>query len=92
VASPAVTDPFSVIARNAFRAPSVRFYDVSLIKKFALTKRASLGVEINAFNVFNQALFAAPTASSSSAFFGLITASTPGTNPRQLQFGLRLAF
>jgi hypothetical protein len=90
--SPNVTDPFSVIARNAFRAPSIRFYDLSLIKKFALSERVSLGVEANAFNVFNNALFAAPTASLSSSFFGLITATAAGTNPRQLQFGLRLAF
>jgi hypothetical protein len=92
VVTPTLTDPFSVIRRNAFRAPSVRFYDLSLIKKFAITERVSLGVEANAFNVFNHTLFAAPTASLSSAFFGVVTATAAGTNPRQLQFGLRLAF
>ena len=90
--SPAVTDPFSVIGRNAFRAPSIYSYDLSLIKRFAITERMSLGVEANAFNVFNRALFAAPTASLSSGFFGVITATAAGTNPRQLQLGCKLSF
>jgi len=34
-----VTDPFLPIARNAFRAPRVAFYDVSLIKQFPLTEK-----------------------------------------------------
>ena len=92
VVSPTVTDPLSTIGRNAFRAPSIRVYDLSLIKRFALTERVSLHVEANAFNVFNNTLFAAPTASLSSSFFGLITATAPGTNPRQLQFGCKLSF
>jgi len=92
-----VTDPFNNIGRNALRAPRVRFYDLSLIKRFALTESVALGFELNAFNVFNQANFAAPVASLADSRFGLITSTLSGgqssvSNPRQLQLGLKLTF
>jgi len=96
--SPApITDPFNNIGRNSFRAPRVRSYDISLIKRFAITEVVALGFELNAFNVFNQANFAAPVASLADSRFGLITSTLSGgqssaSNPRQLQLGLKLTF
>jgi hypothetical protein len=87
-----VTDPFAVIARNAYRAPRIAFYDLSLIKQFQLTEQMRLGFEANAFNLFNRANFSAPTGNLSSAIFGRITSTRAGTNPRQIQFGLKLSF
>lgn len=87
-----VNDPFSSIERNAFRAPSVYTYDVSLIKRFYITERVQVGLEVNAFNVFNRTNFGAPNTNLSSAFFGQVSGLAPGTTPRQLQFGLKLNF
>lgn len=87
-----VRDPFDNVGRNAFRSPRVMFYDASLAKQFFFTERINLGVEINAFNVFNQVNFAAPVSILSSATFGQITSTRAGTNPRQLQLGVKLSF
>lgn len=87
-----VIDPLSVIPRNAFRAPKVMYYDVSLIKKFQITEKARLNLEANIFNVFNRASFAAPVANLSSALFGRITSTLAGTNPRQIQLGAKFSF
>ena len=87
-----VTDPFAVITRNAYRAPRIAFYDLSLFKQFQLTEKMRLGFEANAFNLFNRANFSASTANLSSALFGRITSTRVGTNPRQIQFGLKLSF
>jgi hypothetical protein len=92
-----VTDPFAPIARNAFRAPSVRSFDLAAIKQFRLTERVALGLEVNAFNVFNNVNLAAPVSTLSDARFGQITSTLAGShgssaNPRQLQVGLRVRF
>jgi hypothetical protein len=93
LATPAnVTDVFAQIPRNALRSPSVKVYDVSLIKHFTLTERAGLRFEANVFNIFNQVQFAAPITVLSDARFGLITGTRAGTNPRQIQFGLKLSY
>lgn len=91
VANP-ITDPFVSIARNVLRAPAVKFYDVSLLKRIALRERVMLNLELNAFNVFNRAQFAAPVASLSDARFGRVTSTVGNTNPRQLQLGVKLMF
>ena len=87
-----VTDLSLPIQRNAFRAARIAAYDLSLIKQFHLTETLRLGFEANAFNLFNRVNFSAPTANLSSALFGRITSTRAGTNPRQIQFGLKLSF
>jgi hypothetical protein len=87
-----ITDPFTAMARNEFRSPSVRVYDASLLKRFRLSERFTLGFEANAFNLFNRAQFAAPVRVLTNPRFGRITSTRAGTNPRQLQFGLKLSF
>jgi hypothetical protein len=90
-----VTDPFASIARNAFRAPRVLVYDVSMNKQLRLSERLSLRVEANFFNVFNHANFAPPATANqalSSSRFGELTVTRTNLTPRQIQFGLKLAF
>lgn len=87
-----VTDPFLPIQRNAFHAQSVKAYDLSLIKRIAVTERVAVGLEVNAFNLFNHANFAAPISDLSNARFGQITGTLANSNPRQLQLGLKLNF
>jgi hypothetical protein len=87
-----ITDPFAGVSRNALRAPSIRYYDFSLLKQIALHERWKARLELNAFNVFNHPNFAAPSAARSSALFGRIVASRAGAPPRQIQLGLKLTF
>lgn len=87
-----VTDPFAQIQRNALRAPMIRFYDLSLLKRFEITERVRMVFEANLFNAFNLVNFRAPTSDLSSALFGRTTGSAATTTPRQLQLGLKLSF
>ena len=87
-----ITDPFAGISRNALRAPSIRYYDFSLLKQIALRERLRVRLELNAFNIFNHPNFAAPSGARSSALFGRIVASRAGAPPRQIQLGLKLWF
>jgi hypothetical protein len=87
-----VLDPYAVTRRNELRGPFVQSYDVSLIKKFALGENRQLGFEANFFNVFNQAILGPPVAVLSDARFGRVTGTLGGSNPRQIQLGLKFAF
>jgi hypothetical protein len=87
-----VTDPYAATRRNSLFGPAVRFYDLSLIKKVALREQMRLSFEANFFNVFNRAILGPPIAILSDARFGRITGTLPGSNPRQIQLGLKLTF
>lgn len=92
LATPATVDPNAMIPRNALRAPRVMFYDLSLLKRFVVKERHYVAFEANFFNVFNRANFGAPISNLTSRQFGQINANLTGTNPRQIQFGLKLSF
>jgi hypothetical protein len=87
-----VTDPYAPIRRNSLFGPSVRLYDVSVVKKIVLREQLRLSAEANFFNVFNRAQLGPPVAILSDSRFGRITGTLPGSNPRQIQLGLKLAF
>jgi hypothetical protein len=87
-----VYDPTAAMARNALRSPWFRQYDVSLRKEIALRSGVRLALELNAFNVFNWANFAAPIPVLADARFGQVTGTRAGSNPRQLQFGAKVTF
>jgi len=87
-----LTDPFAVVERNALAGPSVFNYNLSVSKRFMITETANLRFEANFFNVFNNPALSSPSASVASALFGRITSTVFGSTPRQIQFGLRLAF
>jgi Carboxypeptidase regulatory-like domain/TonB dependent receptor len=92
LATPKTVDPFEMIERNGLRAPRIMFYDLSLIKRFALKENINVGLEANFFNIFNRANFGAPISTLTNPRFGQIISSLTGTNPRQIQFGLKLTF
>jgi hypothetical protein len=87
-----ITDPYAMMPRNALRAPGFMSYDVSLRKRLPLAGVRELSIEVNAFNVFNRANFAAPIEVLSDARFGQVTRTHPASNPRQIQFGARMSF
>lgn len=92
LATPPAIDPKAMIPRNALRAPRVMFYDLALLKRFVVKERYHVGFEANFFNLFNRANFGAPVSNLSNALFGRITSNLLGTNPRQIQFGLKVNF
>jgi hypothetical protein len=87
-----VTKPELAVGRSSLRGPWLQQYDVSLQKRVHVTESVVLGIEANAFNVFNRTNFDVPNANLSSAFFGQITSTFFGSTARQIQFGARLSF
>lgn len=81
--------------RNTFVGPSFVTWDTSLFKNIRITERVNMQFRAEAFNVLNHTNFQLPGAGgatnnrTNSSEFG----KAGGTfNPRNLQFGLKLAF
>ena len=94
---------FGTLGRGGFNGPGLADVDFSLFKNTAVTERTNLEFRAEFFNIFNRVNFGPPnttvftsstvngaTVFSPSASAGLI--STLATNPRQIQFGLKLIF
>ena len=81
---------FGDLGRNSLRSEWFRNFDCSLLKRFPITDRARLEFRVEAFNVLNDVVFAAPGNVINGPSFGVIT-STANT-PRQLQLALKLTF
>ena len=83
------------LGRGVFDGPGLADVDLSLFKNTGVSERASLQFRAEFFNVLNHANLGTPNATVFSngainASAGLIT--TLATNPRQIQFGLKLIF
>jgi len=79
------------------RSNGVNNFDFALFKKILFDPYERFGLEfrMEIFNFLNRAQFAAPNTiccTSNNANFGVITATEPGTNPRLIQFALKLLF
>ncbi|MBI3682755.1 MAG: carboxypeptidase regulatory-like domain-containing protein [Acidobacteria bacterium] len=72
------------------RSPAMRNLDLSLFKNFRITEGIRLQVRAESFNFTNTPIFGGPGATFGVATLGVISAQ--GNNPRQIQFGMRLAF
>ncbi|MBS1829309.1 MAG: TonB-dependent receptor [Acidobacteria bacterium] len=72
------------------RSPSLKNMDLSLFKNFEIAERLRLQIRAEAFNFTNTPIFGGPGASFGVPAFGIIAAQA--NTPRQIQFGLRLAF
>ena len=72
------------------RNPFSKNLDLSLFKNFRITEKMMLQVRAESFNFTNTPIFGGPGAAFGVAAFGII--SGQGNNPRQIQFGMRLAF
>lgn len=67
--------------------------DASILKDFHFTEGSYFQLRFETFNTLNHPIFAAPNVSSAtSSTFGLITATTANSLPRQIQIGGRLVF
>jgi len=83
------------LRRGTFTGPGLADVDFSLFKNTSLTERTNLEFRAEFFNIFNRVNFGPPNTTvfasgALSASAGLIT--TLATNPRQIQFGLKLIF
>jgi len=93
------TGAFGNLGRNTFRGPHVVNMDFSLFKSVPIHEGWNLQLRFEAFNLFNIQNYAEPSAltinsnaTQTAPGVGRITALATGTTPRQMQFGLRLAF
>jgi len=80
---------FSTMFSN-LRADGINQFDPSLSKRFMFSERTSLQFRLEAFNVLNHPVFAAPSTTATNAAFGTITATA--NRYRTLQLGARLVF
>ena len=92
---------FGNLGRNVFRGKSVFNTDLSLFKSFPIREGWELQFRMETFNVFNIQNWDTPAnanltlntnATTLATNVGRITTLAAGTNPRQIQFGLRLMF
>lgn len=91
-ASPTIPDPstgFLVgnLGRNTFTGPSLINFDFSITKNTRITERLSHQFRVEAFNIFNNTNFNAPSASLNDPNFGKILGAAPG---REMQFAMKL--
>jgi hypothetical protein len=87
--TPPASAPFGSLGRNAFRAPGLEQWDLSVNKNFHITEGIKLQFRSEFFNVLNHTNFGPPSNISTSTSFGTITTTLPA---RQIQFALKLLF
>lgn len=92
---------FGSLGRNAFRGKAVFNTDLSLFKSFPIRENWQLQFRVETFNIFNIQNWDTPAnanltlntnATTLATNVGRISNLAAGTNPRQIQFGLRLMF
>jgi hypothetical protein len=84
---------FGTCAPYSVHGPGMENVDMSLFKSFEITESKRVEFRTEWFNAFNHANFAAPNANiSDSGSFGKVYSTLGNTNPREIQFGLKLYF
>ncbi|MGH9555348.1 MAG: carboxypeptidase regulatory-like domain-containing protein [Terriglobales bacterium] len=78
--------------RNSLTGPGITNFDWSLNKKFLLGERANLEFRSEFFNLFNTPSLGTPINVFANPNFGRVLNLRPGSNSRQIQFGLKLSF
>ncbi|WP_263358855.1 TonB-dependent receptor [Acidicapsa ligni] len=77
---------------DKLRSPGLANTDFSIFKEFHPVEKVKAEFRAEAFNVFNHENFGGPDTGVTDNTFGVINSSQSGTNPRQLQFALKLLF
>ncbi len=96
--APSATDFFQLqptgqlgnVGRNTLRGPSTHVFDFSLQRNFPIREQVGIEFRWEVFNLFNTTQFALPSRDFSSSAAGTIT--TLASDPRVMQFALRLKF
>ncbi|MBZ5655067.1 MAG: TonB-dependent receptor [Acidobacteriia bacterium] len=74
------------------RAAGINNFDFAFVKKTSLTERMRIEFLTEFFNLFNHPQFGFPSQNLGSGDFGTISSTVPTTNPRLIQFALKLVF
>lgn len=96
--SAAWSQPCNFCLGNAPRTePSTRTFpflneNIALIKTTKITESTSLTFQAGFFNIFNRVVFGSPNANINAVNVGFGTIASQSNSPRQIQFGLALAF
>ena len=82
---------------STLRSDGVNNFDFAVFKKFlfGVDHRAGIESRVEFFNLFNRTQFGPPNTTCCTANnpnFGLVTSTAPGTNPRLIQFALKVFF
>ena len=80
---------FGDAGRNSLIGPDYSSFDLSLSRRFTLHDRTTATFEAQSFNLLNHPSYSLPNPYADQTSFGTISSAT---DPRQLQFALRLAF
>jgi hypothetical protein len=80
------------VAKNSLYGPHFRHLDASVFKTFDLINGTQLQFRAEFFNVMNTPNFANPDGALGDATFGTISSTQGNSNPRQIQFALKLTF
>jgi hypothetical protein len=78
--------------RNLLHGPHNRTFNVSVFKTFPIHNNARLEFRTEVFNLTNTPNFSTPDSGLGDGSFGQITSTRGGSNPRQIQFVLKLLF
>ena len=87
--------PFGTIgnvAKNSLYGPHFRHLDVSAFKTFDVVNNLKLQFRAEFFNLTNTPNFAEPDGALGDATFGTISSTQGNSNPREIQFALKLTF
>jgi Carboxypeptidase regulatory-like domain/TonB dependent receptor len=87
---PNTVGTFGNTAKNILRAPRLFNTDFGLLKNIPIRERLALQFRAEFFNLFNNVNFDYPDNTASDGTFGQITSTS--TDPRILQFALKLSF
>jgi type 1 fimbria pilin len=79
------------------RSQGIANFDFAVFKRTRISANERFGLEFRTefFNLFNRTQFAPPNTvccTANNVDFGVVTSTAPGTNPRLVQFGLKLLF
>lgn len=81
---------FGDLGRNSLRSDWFRNLDCSLVRRFPIREEVALTLRLEAFNAFNEVVFAAPGNVINGPNFGVVTSTA--NLPRQVQVALKLVF
>jgi hypothetical protein len=87
--TPAPSQEFGDLGRNAFRAPGFWQWDNGIDKTFRVSEGVRLQFRSEFFNILNHTNFGIPDTKTSDAAFGTIRTTYPS---RQIQFALKATF
>jgi len=90
----AIAPPYNYgdAGRDSLRGPTFWNFDFSVFRNFDFLERWRLQFRSEFFNIFNHTNFANPGSTLGNPGYGVITAIATGSNPRLIQFALKLSF